>query len=341
MALHTNYGGVLQAYALQTVLKRMGHEVVLIERVKPESDFSIRDIVYLLRSWKIRRFVRNKVCIKKVKQFSELAYLDAIVVGSDQIWRSKLFADFTDPFLGFSRNWRLKRIAYAASFGTDIWEYTPEQTKVCGELLNLFDAISVREESAQLFCNEYLGVKTQFVLDPTMLLDVTEYHNLIKRKPFQVQPPLISTYILDENADKATLVKLVQKSENMKRIVKLGRGSLKGRLSILQPFSSVEQWLCGFQNTHIIITDSFHACVFAILFHKPFIVYGNKVRGMARFYSLLKLFGLEDRLILSSHEFIDKKMKPINWAEVDSRLNTMRQFSYSFLHGVLTSDATV
>lgn len=57
----------------------------------------------------------------------------------------------------------------------------------------------------------------------------------------------------------------------------------------------VEQWLRGFMDAELVVTDSFHACVFSILFHKPFVVVGNKERGLARVKSLLKMFGLEER----------------------------------------------
>lgn len=60
---------------------------------------------------------------------------------------------------------------------------------------------------------------------------------------------------------------------------------------------SVETWLRGFYDAKYVIADSFHACVFAILFNKPFAVILNEDRGSSRFYSLLSMFGLEDRII--------------------------------------------
>ena len=80
------------------------------------------------------------------------------------------------------------------------------------------------------------------------------------------------------------------------------------------------------------ITDSFHACVFAILFNKPFLVYGNKSRGMARFNSLLKLFGLENRLIHSPIELnLEKMHELIDWSLVNQILNQQRKNAFNFL----------
>ena len=93
----------------------------------------------------------------------------------------------------------------------------------------------------------------------------------------------------------------------------------------------VEKWLLAFYDAEFVITDSFHACVFSIIFNKPFIVYGNKERGFARFESLLKLFGLEERLVCSPNE-IDKVLKtPIDRERVNSIHKQMKEKSLSFL----------
>lgn len=77
---------------------------------------------------------------------------DALVVGSDQVWRPMYFGDVKDAFLNFASDWPIKRVAYAASFGTDEWEYSDEQTRKCAELIKQFDAVSVREEEARWLC---------------------------------------------------------------------------------------------------------------------------------------------------------------------------------------------
>ena len=80
--------------------------------------------------------------------------------------------------MDFAKEWNIKRIAYAASFGTEEWEYTEEQTRNCSTLLKKFNAVSVRESSAVKLCNEKFKVEALHVLDPTMLLEKDEYINL-------------------------------------------------------------------------------------------------------------------------------------------------------------------
>lgn len=331
LALHTNYGGILQAYALQTVLKRMGHEVMLIEKNNPENWFSPRRLAYLIRSANTRCFVNKRISMIRVEQFSVLTDLDAVIVGSDQVWRPLMFSEATDPFLGFASEWDIKRIAYAASFGLEEWGYNSQTTACCTELIDLFDAVSVREESAQLLCSRYLGRDALLVLDPTMLLGADDYKILFENAPVSFVPGSLCTYILDENADKVALIQQISQIYGMNSVVELGAGPSVRGLSALMPVPSVEHWVRGFQEAGYIVTDSFHACVFSILFHKPFVVYGNAKRGMARFHSLLKLFGLQDRLVSSSDQCVVTELKPIDWDEVDKRLNEMKRLSEAFL----------
>ena len=88
----------------------------------------------------------------------------------------------------------------------------------------------------------------------------------------------------------------------------------------------VEQWLRGFHDAEFVVTDSFHACVFSILFHKPFFVVGNKKRGLSRFTSLLGLFRLENRLISTAAE-TDSLETAIPWNNIETTLNILRQKS--------------
>ena len=335
LPLHTNYGGILQAYALQTVLRRMGHEAVLIEREQDENIFSAYRLAYLVRSAKTRRFVNRHIRICKVKQLAELTGMDALVVGSDQVWRPRIFSEATYPFLDFARHWKIRRVAYAASFGVEKWCYTAQETGLCADLLSLFDAVSVREESAGALCSEHLRTETVLVLDPTMLLSREDYSLLITNETVSIKAGSLCTYILDGNADKMALISEVAKSDGMTSVVELGAGSCVRGLSALKPVPSVEHWILGFQQAALVVTDSFHACVFSILFHKPFIVYGNPKRGMARFHSLLKLFGLEDRLVTSAAECAQKRFQPIDWEGVDARVKMMRELSESFLMNAL------
>ena len=341
LPLNTNYGGILQSYALQTVLERMGHEVVVLncerkyslplwrmplsyaKRVIKKYILGRKDTKifaeqhqqkeYAIISQHTQRFIDAYIHTYNVESFKNLKStdFDAIVVGSDQVWRPKYFtylfnASIENAFLSFAREWNIKRISYAASFGTEDWEYTAEDTDLCGELLKLFNVVTVREESAVRLCKERLGIEASHVLDPTMLLSKEDYIKLFDVVNTPKSSGNLLTYILDNTPEKTNVINKISKEKGLTpfRINSNAKGPNASVEERIQP--PVEAWLRGFYDAEFVVTDSFHACVFSIIFGKPFIVIGNKERGMARFESLLKMFGLEDCLISSDKDNVVK-----------------------------------
>ena len=96
----------------------------------------------------------------------------------------------------------------------------------------------------------------------------------------------------------------------------------------IQP--SVEQWLRGFMDADMVVTDSFHACVFSIIFNKPFVVVGNNKRGNTRFDSLLKTFGLADRFLYDIND-IERMNSTIDWDSVNAIIEELRNLSLNFI----------
>lgn len=363
LPLHTNYGGILQAYALQTVLERMGHEVVVFDTDK-KLDTRIWKHPRVLISRFINKYLRRKptrilyekwynktypIVSKYTQEFldkyihrtivSELNalsndYFDALVVGSDQVWRPMYFTwmyktSIDNAYLAFARNWDVKRIAYAPSFGTEDWEYSEEQTKECGELLKLLDIVTVREKSGVRLCKEHFGVDATHVLDPTMLLDSRDYMQIVKNSTVPKSKGNMLCYVLDETVEKKAIIEKIAKERDLISFsvnskVENYWAPIEERI---QP--PVETWLRGFYDAEFVVTDSFHACVFSILFKKPFLVIGNEGRGMARFQSLLSMFGLQDRLITVDAVTID--YTNINWEKIFLSLEKKRENSYSIL----------
>lgn len=360
LPLHTNYGGILQAYALQTVLERMGHEVVVIDTPNIKSSPSL---------WTIGKRIIKKLLGRRVSLFLEKKYnkefpiisqytqlfvdkyihrkvvntpeelqeddFDAIVVGSDQIWRPIYYKNIENAYLAFAKDWNIKRIAYAASFGTDEWEYTPQQTARCGELLRMFDAVSVREASGVGLCMEHFGVEAMHVLDPTMLLNREDYIKLIESSQTPKSKGTMLNYILDETPEKKALIEQIAKDKNLKPFrvnsrVEDHSAPLNERI---QP--SVEQWLRGFYDAEFVVTDSFHACVFSILFGKPFVVIGNKERGMTRFNSLLEIFDIKDRIVDNLKDVHTIINTPIDWCKVNQIRTGLKIISVDFLNNNL------
>lgn len=360
LPLHTNYGGILQAYALQTVLERMGHEVHVIEKKRRPLSISIQKMPFCYGKRIVKniigrkcpifyeqkynreqpiirqntdKFIKKYIHIAEYDDFSDIkeSEYDAIVVGSDQVWRPKYFGlnQIENAYLKFAEGWNIKRIAYSASFGTDEWEYTPKQTEECGKLLRMFDVVSVREDSAVNLCKKHFGVEAQHVLDPTMLLDREDYIKLFTEANTPKSKGNLLCYILDETEEKKALIKRVaDEKELIPFNVKSQSDDINSPVSDrIQP--PLEQWLRGFYDAEFVVTDSFHACVFSILFNKPFLVYGNASRGMSRFISLLNMFGLEDRLVLTVEDTCN--LKDIEYKKVDDKLESLRKQSKDYL----------
>lgn len=366
LQLHNNFGGILQAYALQKVLKDFGHNVVLIDKSRYVSlgPWYKRYPIYIKRG--INRFIFGKNIIVKAdaeqnrflktiakytepfiekyirrvytKDFSNIREkdFDVLIVGSDQVWRPKyFFSKIENAYLDFAKEWKIKRIAYAASCGTEEWEYTEEQTNNCATLLKKFNAVSVRESSAVKLCYDNFGVKAEQVLDPTMLLCKEDYIKLFKDYNTAQSDGNLFCYILDEREEKKSIIDCIAKEKGLKPFYVNSRyeeldAPLEERIQ--QP---VEKWLRAFNDAEYIVTDSFHACVFSIIFNKPFIVYGNRERGLARFKSLLSIFGLEERIVSTKEESIKAISEPIDWERVNEVHRQWKEKSMSFLNNNL------
>ena len=369
LPLHTNYGGILQAYALQQVLLGMGHEAVVIDEEK-QFHFSLKRRIEMYVKGKVKRLLQGKDAIiyspeyykqlwaartkhtgqfiaehitrRTVADVSDISErdFDAFVVGSDQIWRARYAQSFPgigNAFLLFTRGWKVKRISYAASFGTDNWEYNKADTADCALMVWTFDAISVREASGVTLCREHLGVDATLVVDPTLLLNADDYIKLIKKDTPRSSGNLMC-YVLDKGADADNILSAIAQKKSLKAFHSNSQTE-NHKLSLeerIQP--PVEQWLQGFYDADFVVTDSFHACIFSILFGKPFVVIGNKSRGMARFESLLQMFGIEERLVYSLDDYKQREealLRPIDYERVYRILEEKRGEATDFLKRAL------
>ena len=218
LPLHTNYGGLLQAYALKAYLEGMGHEATVLDlKVKMPGPPALKaPFVYVRRMLNVlvkgegapevfreRRFkfelpvvgfntdtfINKYISPRLLDSFGQVSCddYDAFVVGSDQVWRPKYFPNVENAFLAFTKDWDVKRVAYAASFGTSELEYENPLLERCSSLLKKFDAVSVREASGVKMCEEWFDRDDAVhVLDPVMLLEADAYST---RTPSAVTPP--------------------------------------------------------------------------------------------------------------------------------------------------------
>ena len=386
--LTNNYGGLLQAYALQTTLERMGHEVVILNRRMPfvpdvANDAFVPTVIRMMKN--CVKFLIRKPLIKvyhellshqhivanrlteifivtyhhKSPDFSTTDSLaaycrkqgfDAYIVGSDQCWRPLYSPCLPNYFLDFAKDWNVKRLSYAASFGVDHWEYSDDETRLCASLAQKFDAVSVREESGIALCKDYLGVDAVHVLDPTMLLDANDYNNLVEDfdpKIFNIAPEhrvkttidvkdkKLFCYVLNKNEQKKDFIQTVSRAKGLTPVECMPKDFRAQEVFEKCPddctFPPVEIWLQSFRDSEMVIADSFHGTVFSIIYNKPFWVLGNPDRGMARFQSLLRMFGLEDRLVTPDKLATLDFDAPIDWNSVNARREALKQKSLDFL----------
>lgn len=354
--LYTNFGGILQDYALQVVIKKLGHEPITIDyaRVYPKWHWFLGYMKNMVLGRKhpvqfphygragqenLNRFIHQYIKMTKpvetpqdgwkwLRKAWKGAEPDAVMVGSDQVWSpwANVPLDFLgNMYLDFLPNYKGKRIAYAASFGGSEWTYTEEWEKRCAECAKKFDAISVREDSGVKLCKEHLGVDAVHVLDPTLLLTAIDYEALLSSPSLPSSPtnPYLFAYVLDTSTEKVTFLNKVAEKFGLEL-------KLQGANDDLSWDDSIEQWLLDIRNAAIVVTDSFHGSVFAIQFHTPFLSIPNNRRGVDRFTSILNKLGLTDRMVTTETE-MDSITNDINWNAVEEKLTKERELSFQFL----------
>ena len=369
--LNINYGGILQAYALQSVLRRMGYNVTTDKHSNFYQKRSIfNDIVdyihgkileinifghklpfikYSTMPAKSRyinrhmsRFIMENMQVTELLTWRnrlnrrEINKYDTFIVGSDQVWRPQYNDWQPNYFFEFIDNKKeVKRIAYAASYGVDLSEYDEELQLKCGRLLKQFDAVSVRETAGIKLTKDLFNVDAEFVLDPTMLLDKEDYNRIIDKYPIEIKKEGIMVYILDESEKKKEIIQMISSKLNceVNQVNKVKELSLKTCGNIDEcVIEPIEKWIAEFRDCDFVITDSFHGTVFSLIYNKPFITIVNNSRGASRFESLLTKFNLQDRVIdESNYSGIDMISSQIDFNSVNTKLIELREKSIDFL----------
>lgn len=362
--LRGNYGGMLQAYALQETLTRMGHTVRIVDMrtttdargMKESLKQSVREKLaklFLSLGWHNRfanpAYPARAMGKRFAARFTHLLPIsakqppcDAYVVGSDQVWRCLYVRGYAGgvPFFFLkqaSPAVRARSIAYAASFGTDTWEGTPEETAECASLLQDFKAVSVRESSGIELCRRHLN-RTDAVRmpDPTLLATDEDYRRIMEAegcRPGRTASPYCAHYLLDNNEAKQNILhaaaRLAGLQEGPAMMARPDAPTRRGRLPM-----GGGRWLSELKHARLMITDSFHGCVFSIIFNKPFLCIMNEGRGVTRMQELLSTYGLENRLLPSSAGEADiaaALSTPIDWERVNGIRAAERERGLRFL----------
>lgn len=365
-----NYGQVLQAFALQYVLKQLGNVPFIINYEKQPYKVWWKNIIitiihFLFPNWRkpvknidleIKNKKRNfenfigKYINKTPEIYHTLNELkksppsaDIYITGSDQVW-AQLISDKNNRayFLDFGPM-NIKRIAYAPSFAMPTYpkELVPQLTK----LLKRFDAISVREKNGIAICKNAGRNDVQVVLDPTLLLDGETYKKLFINHQNKHDPYLFiyCLNILNPEELEWESIQQYSKKNNLAIITTPSSGVYPAKElfdEVTYSYCTIEEWLNNIAFSEVTVTTSFHGIVFCILLNKKFIYVPLKnkfKRANDRVTDLLEMLKLHDRIItdkLSFNKIIDT---PIDWLEVNRILSQKRLDSLSFLNNALQS----
>lgn len=330
----SNYGSVLQSYALQKAICSLGYECEIIDYIREDEQYkNIADTLVKKSSWNknpVSRLIykaiqapehirmgrafekyRNDLIRTTELRYSSLAELknnppdaDIYCTGSDQVWGAIGNNEIDGAyFLEFAPKGK-KKIAYAASFGkTDINAGNLNRIK---EWLDDYDYITVRESSAVKMINR-LGINgVSQVLDPTLLLNKSQWSELIKK---EILGEYILLYQLHSNPEMDSYAKKFAKKANMKllRLTPLFHRVFKSGKAVYLP--DISDFLSYVKNAKYIITDSFHATAFAINFNTPFIdILPGETK--TRNQSILELTGLTGQILYdyNDYSFINKNV---------------------------------
>lgn len=332
----TNYGAVLQAYALQQYLINEGLDAVIVNYIPKKLEVSIvnclrsRSISAFLakikvykKELRIRRFRADNLILSKryttCKQinlgFSNL--VDLVITGSDQVWNQFFLANSGDTkfntayFLScFSGD--IPKIAYAVSFGCI--EYSRGISEKVAPLLNDFNAIGVRENSGKQILKTMNYESSSVVCDPTLLLEPSQYYSLFSKHKSQ---------------GKFTFIYLLRDTEGL--ALDKAKNTFDLTNAKVSSDECLESWLANIFHSDFVVTNSYHGMIFSILFEKDFAVLLEKDEPMNdRFYTLLSKLNLLDRVCYLDDSVFDCK-KEIPWKEVKENLNVYIKHSKLYL----------
>jgi nucleoside-diphosphate-sugar epimerase len=324
-----NYGNMIQAYALQEFLRKSNYKFVTYWS-DPTHVSGTRNDRFRNTAAFVDRYIKRK-------PFDIMERFPAYIVGSDQVWRNWSYTDEIKGlgyyFLNFLDNFDSKRVAYAASIGKAKLrdaDVSYEFERHVKPLVKKFDAVSMREKSGVDIVRKTWGIKAKHVVDPTMLLTAKDYDKLIRQSIHRLnETKPIFTYILAVNSTKDKIINEVSRVNEM--------DVERFNLWEFDTLPAVEQWLQGFRDAKVVVTDSFHGVVFSIINSTDFIVIENDQGGLTRMTSLLEWFGLKDRLVSEKEadKFDVTKLQPIDWNAVNDKREMLRKESAEWLLGAL------
>lgn len=358
----SNYGSVLQAYALQRTLESLDADPKLINY--DPAPYQHRNHSRLRRSKIFRsarvaqqRFMGVAPFVSKAKNAAFAAFLaqymketasiataqdfkrlndcfDAFICGSDQVWSPRCF----DPrfFLDFVETGK-RKIAYAPSFGCD--ELPSGARGAMAPLVASFDALSARESKGAQMIEALCGKRCRVVADPVLLLTREEW-GAIADEGAAVERPYCLCYFLGRSKENwGSAVRIAQLKDLDLVVVPVFNGDM--RRNALAPGNiGPRQFLGLLSRASYVCTDSFHGLVFATIFEREFTVFerfraGSAASQNVRIENYLKVTGLEDRIGRRDSVHREMELSTIEYADVRGRIAALRTSSLDYLRFAL------
>ena len=356
-----NYGSVLQALALQKFLEENGYDVVdlnykpsivtkLLNWVKNHNSLSLfldkyksrenkKNIKeaekFEIRAKRFEKFKKDNMKLTKLcrnpKDLKNISKeFDVFVCGSDQIWSPKLMNPVF--YFSFLKDDKIK-VSYAPSFG--VTETNKSKKKKMAKLLNKFDYISVRETQGQDLIKELTGKNVPVQVDPTMLLNEKQWEKYIDEKAI-INKKYVFCYLLTPNEEYINNIKEFAKNKKLDVvIVPTEKGPFETGFEEY-PDAGPSEWLNLIKNAEYVFTDSFHGCIFSVIFHREVFLYkrfsdNSKKSENSRVYTLTKWLNIEERLIDKESMKNISKLKEIDYAKVEKILQKKSNDSAEWL----------
>lgn len=337
----TNYGSSFQAYALQAAVEKISlsdgtkcsYQLIPIRKCE---DWPV------IRTWKhllVAPFValNRRMFVEfeqehmhyaethRISDFVELnSITDAFVCGSDVIWNPDLNKNIDAFYLNFATKYRF---SYAASFGKS--EISENTRRKVAQYLPAFNSLSVREKSGIDIIQNSIGFTAQIVCDPVFLVDRNEWEEIIRKEISKKK--YIFVYITHLSRPIERFLERLKHSTGL-NIVYAANGPKQALKQGLFQVQTPDKWLQLLHDAQYVVTNSFHATAFSVLFHKKFftVVNGEKSKGInVRMYDFLSTIGLTDRIFSEIPEELD--LSEINYRDIDPKIEAIREKSLEFL----------
>lgn len=304
-----NFGSVFQTYALSEHLKMCGYGNIEVIDYRPSyyKPHSLRTIIgmllnlkkYIVRSRKFEFFIKENTTIS-VKEYHTLQQLieagiqaDVVIAGGDQLWNVYHDCGKDDAYkLAFTNS---KQISYATSMGQS--GFTKEQLIELASKIRSFSAVSVRESSSvnQL---QQVGIKAEQCVDPVYLLSAKQYGKFIKEIPHK---HYLLVYLVTPSSLLDKTIKYLSEKYNLQVILCSGF-SKKCQCDVFLSDLGPEEILSYIKHADIVLSASFHATTFSLIFQKQFFTILPDPNTNERIVDLLSTRGLSDRIVTETSD---------------------------------------